>query len=222
MLSRGKAGFLGIGGEAARVRVTLRNPAGAAPPAAAAVADTGSDTDEDTVADSIAAAVAAAPAPVAAAEAGSAADLALVALNNILSTAGVNVTGAIRAANDAEAGGPILDITGPDSGLLIGRRGQTLHSLQFIVSMIVRREFGEGVRVTLDVEQYRRRRETSLRDMANKVAERVAQTGRTITLEPMSAADRRIIHISLADSPSVSTESIGFGDDRKVSVIPKR
>lgn len=221
VLSRGKAGFLGIGGEAARVRVTLRNPAGAAPPAAA-VADTGPDTDGDTVADNIAAAVAAAPAPVAAAEAGSAADLALVALNNILSTAGVNVTGVIRAANDAEAGGPILDITGPDSGLLIGRRGQTLHSLQFIVSMIVRREFGEGVRVTLDVEQYRRRRETSLRDMANKVAERVAQTGRTITLEPMSAADRRIIHISLADSPSVSTESIGFGDDRKVSVIPKR
>ena len=221
MLSRGKAGFLGIGGEAARVRVTLRSPAGAAPPAAA-VADTGPDTDGDTVADNIAAAIAAAPAPVAAAEAGSAADLALVALNNILSTAGVNVTGVIRAANDAEAGGPILDITGPDSGLLIGRRGQTLHSLQFIVSMIVRREFGEGVRVTLDVEQYRRRRETSLRDMANKVAERVAQTGRTITLEPMSAADRRIIHISLADSPSVSTESIGFGDDRKVSVIPKR
>lgn len=221
VLSRGKAGFLGIGGEAARVRVTLRNAAGAAPPAAA-VADTLSDTDGDTVADSIAAAVAAAPAPVAAAEAGSAADLALVALNNILSTAGVNVTCVIRAANDAEAGGPILDITGPDSGLLIGRRGQTLHSLQFIVSMIVRREFGEGVRVTLDVEQYRRRRESSLRDMANKVAERVAQTGRTITLEPMSAADRRIIHISLADSPNVSTESIGFGDDRKVSVIPKR
>lgn len=221
VLSRGKAGFLGIGGEAARVRVTLRSAAGAAPPAAA-VADTGSDTDGDTVADNIAAAVAAAPAPVAAAEAGSAADLALVALNNILSTAGVNVTGVIRAANDAEAGGPILDITGPDSGLLIGRRGQTLHSLQFIVSMIVRREFGEGVRITLDVEQYRRRRETSLRDMASKVAERVAQTGRTITLEPMSAADRRIIHISLADSPSVSTESIGFGDDRKVSVIPKR
>lgn len=216
MLSRGKAGFLGIGGEAARVRVTLRRVRRAAPetpqPAAAAAAAEPSP----------AAAAAAVPAPVAAAEAGSAADLALVALNNILTTAGVNVTCAIRAANDADAGGPILDIAGPDSGLLIGRRGQTLHSLQFIVSMIVRREFGEGVRVSLDVEQYRRRRETSLRDMAAKVAERVAQTGRTITLEPMSAADRRIIHVSLADSPSVSTESIGFGDDRKVSVIPKR
>ena len=216
MLSRGKAGFLGIGGEAARVRVTLRSPGRRAtqeaPPAAVA----------DAPADRIAAAVAAAPAPVAAAEAGSAADLALVALNNILTTAGVNVTCAIRAAHDADAGGPIIDIVGPDSGLLIGRRGQTLHSLQFIVSMIVRREFGEGVRVALDVEQYRRRRESSLRDMANKVAEQVARTGRTITLEPMTPADRRIIHLSLADSPSVSTESIGFGDDRKVSVIPKR
>lgn len=216
MLSRGKAGFLGIGGEAARVRVTLRSSGRRAapetPPAAVA----------DAPADRMAAAVAAAPAPVAAAEAGSAADLALVALNNILTTAGVNVTCAIRAAHDADAGGPIIDIVGPDSGLLIGRRGQTLHSLQFIVSMIVRREFGEGVRVALDVEQYRRRRESSLRDMANKVAEQVARTGRTITLEPMTPADRRIIHLSLADSPSVSTESIGFGDDRKVSVIPKR
>lgn len=216
MLSRGKAGFLGIGGEAARVRVTLRSAGRSAaqetPPAAAA----------DAPADRIAAAAAAAPAPVAAAEAGSAADLALVALNNILTTAGVNVTCAIRAAHDADAGGPIIDIVGPDSGLLIGRRGQTLHSLQFIVSMIVRREFGEGVRVALDVEQYRRRRESSLRDMANKVAEQVARTGRAITLEPMTPADRRIIHLSLADSPSVSTESIGFGDDRKVSVIPKR
>ena len=216
MLSRGKAGFLGIGGEAARVRVTLRSPGRSAPPEAppAAVAD--------APADRIAAAVAAAPAPVVAAEAGSAAELALVALNNILTTAGVNVTCAIRSANDADAGGPIIDIVGPDSGLLIGRRGQTLHSLQFIVSMIVRREFGEGVRVSLDVEQYRRRRESSLRDMANKVAEQVARSGRAITLEPMTPADRRIIHLSLADSPSVSTESIGFGDDRKVSVIPKR
>ena len=99
---------------------------------------------------------------------------------------------------------------------------QTLQSLQFIVNLIVRREFGESVRVVLDVESYRQRREASLRDMATKVAERVLQTGRSITLEPMSAADRRIVHISLADREDVSTESVGLGEERKVTIIPKR
>lgn len=214
ILNRGKAGFLGIGGEAARVRVILRDPA-ARPPDM-------TDQDEDTEDDLTPPVAAAAPAPAAAGEPGSVAELALIALNNILDTAGVNVTCAIRVANDLEVGGPIIDINGADSGLLIGRRGQTLQSLQFIVSMIVRREFGDGVRVALDVEQYRRRRESSLRDMAHKVAERVTQTGRSITLEPMSPADRRIIHLSLSNNPNVSTESVGYGDDRKVSIFLKR
>lgn len=205
---------MGIGGEAARVRVTLRDPA-------ARPTDM-TDPDEDTEDDLTPPLAAAAPSPAAAGEPGSAAELALIALNNILDTAGVNVTCAIRVANDLEVGGPVIDINGADSGLLIGRRGQTLQSLQFIVSMIVRREFGEGVRVALDVEQYRRRRESSLRDMAHKVAERVTQTGRSITLEPMSAADRRIIHLSLSNNPNVSTESVGYGDDRKVSIFLKR
>lgn len=215
VLNRGKAGFLGIGGEAARVRVILRDPA-ARPPD---MTDQDEDTEDDLTPPL---AAAAAPQSAAAGEPGSAAELALIALNNILDTAGVNVTCAIRVANDLEVGGPIIDINGADSGLLIGRRGQTLQSLQFIVSMIVRREFGDGVRVALDVEQYRRRRESSLRDMAHKVAERVTQTGRSITLEPMSPADRRIIHLSLSNNPNVSTESVGYGDDRKVSIFLKR
>lgn len=162
------------------------------------------------------------PASVAGTEEGTVAGLALVALNNILSTSGVNVSCIVRTANDPEVGGPIIDISGDDSGLLIGRRGQSLQSLQFIVNLIVRREFGESVRVVLDVERYRQRREASLRDMATKVAERVTQTGRGITLEPMTAADRRIIHLSLADRDDVSTESVGFGEERKVSIFPKR
>ena len=215
ILSRGKAGFLGIGAEVARVRVTLLGASGAAAataPASTAASDSG---DED----------AGAVAPAGAGtteEGGAAADLALVALNNILSLSGVNVVCNVRTLDDPEVGGPIIDLSGDDSGLLIGRRGQTLQSLQFMVNMIVRKELGEGTRVVLDVERYRQRRESSLRDMALKVAERVAQTGRSITLEPMSAADRRIIHVSLADREDVSTESVGFGDDRKVSIFPKR
>ena len=216
ILSRGKAGFLGIGAEVARVRVTLLGASGATAaataPQSAAASDT-SDEDAGAVVPTSAGAVG---------EGGAAADLALVALNNILSLSGVNVVCNVRTLDDPEVGGPIIDLSGDDSGLLIGRRGQTLQSLQFMVNMIVRKELGEGTRVVLDVERYRQRRESSLRDMALKVAERVAQTGRSITLEPMSAADRRIIHVSLADREDVSTESVGFGDDRKVSIFPKR
>ena len=160
--------------------------------------------------------------PAAAPSAGGAADLAVEVVNKLLGPAKVNVVSTLRSAHDPDVGGPIIDLTGEDSGLLIGRRGQTLTALQFLANLIVRQELGEDVRVVLDVEHYRQRREESLKDMAGKVASRVDQTGRSITLEPMPAADRRIIHISLADHPGVSTESAGFGDDRKVTVSPKR
>ena len=148
--------------------------------------------------------------------------MALETVGRILQAAGVNVTRTLRAAHDPDVGGPIVDLSGDDSGLLIGRRGQTLQSLQFLVNLIVRRKFGQEVRVALDVERYRQRRETSLRDMANKVAARVVQSGRSVPLEPMSPADRRIIHTTLAENPGVSTESAGEGDNRKVTIMPKR
>ena len=179
VLSRGKSGFLGIGGELARVRVT-KIPQGDSPAAVASEA-----------------------------------------VSRILQSAGVNVSRTLRAANDADSGGPVIDLSGEDSGLLIGRRGQTLQSLQFLVNLIVRKQFGEQVRVTLDVEGYRQRRESSLRDMAVKVAGRVVQTSRSITLEPMSPADRRIVHTSLTDHPGVITESMGVGENRKVTIMPK-
>jgi len=192
ILSKGKTGFLGIGSESARVRVTRisagRNDAGV---------------------------------PTTAEGETTAADVATAAVGRILEAAGVNVSRTLRAANDPESGGPIIDLAGEDSGLLIGRRGQTLQALQFLVNLIVRKQF-EGVRVVLDVENYRQRRESQLRDMAIKVAERVAQTNRSITLEPMPPADRRIIHTSLTDHPGVSTESTGEGEGRKVTIMPTR
>ena len=191
VLSRGKAGFLGIGAELARVRVT--------PLGAGGVASSAGDTGEQT--------------PAA---------LANAAVGRILESAGVNVTRTLRSAHDAEAGGPVIDLAGEDSGLLIGRRGQTLQARQCLVTLIVRKQLGEDVRVVLDVENYRQRRETSLRDMAAKVASRVAQTNRSITLEPMSPADRRIIHTSLAENPEVRTESAGEGENRKVTIMPRR
>ncbi len=190
VLSRGKAGFLGIGAELARVRVT--------PLAAGSSASVGEPGEQTPAA------------------------LASVAVGRILDAAGVNVTRTLRSAHDAEAGGPVIDLSGEDSGLLIGRRGQTLQALQFLVTLIVRKQLGEDVRVVLDVENYRQRRETSLRDMATKVAARVVQTNRSITLEPMSPADRRIIHTSLSEHPDVRTESAGEGENRKVTIMPRR
>ena len=191
ILSRGKTGFLGIGSEVARVRITRVSQGRTA--AGVPTAD-GVPT---------------------------AAGAATTAVSRILDLAGVSVTKTLRAANDPETGGPIIDLEGEDSGLLIGRRGQTLQALQFLVNLIVRKDF-DNVRVTLDVENYRQRRESSLRDMATKVAARVAQTNRSITLEPMPPADRRIIHTSLSDHPGVTTQSTGEGEGRKVTVMPKR
>ena len=133
----------------------------------------------------------------------------------------MNVSRTLRSANDPDVGGPIIDLSGEDSGLRIGRRGQTLQSLQFLVNLIVRKKYGDEVRVALDVERYRERRESSLRDMASKVASRVAASSRSVTLEPMSPADRRIVHTTLTDFPGVATESSGVGDDRKVTILPK-
>lgn len=192
----------------ARVRVTRLGGAPAAPAAPGAAAGT----------------VAGVAAGVADGDAGeqTAAALASAAVGRILEAAGVNVTRTLRSEHDPEAGGPVIDLSGEDSGLLIGRRGQTLQALQFLVTLIVRNQLGEDVRVVLDVENYRQRRESSLRDMAAKVASRVAQTQRSITLEPMPPADRRIIHTSLAQHPEVRTESAGEGENRKVTIMPRR
>ena len=144
-------------------------------------------------------------------------------VNRMLSGAGVQTMATLRSANDPDTGGPIIDITGDDSGLLIGRRGETLRALQYLVNLVTNKKLGnESVRVVLDIERYRERRQKSLREMALRVAEKVASSGRSIPLEPMSAAERRVIHMALADHPKVSTESSGMGESRKVTVAPKK
>jgi spoIIIJ-associated protein len=113
-----------------------------------------------------------------------------------------------------------FDIAGEDAALLIGRRGETLRVLQFIVNLLVSQR-ADG-RVVLDVEGYRERRYDALRILASRVAERVAATGNSVTLEPMPANERRIIHITMAEHPEVTTESTGMGESRKITVSPQR
>ena len=218
ILNRGRQGFLGIGGEPAEVRVTrlASDPPQDDADDDYAADDAGDELEAETQASG--APPETPPRPTAATPAG----LAIQSVERILNIVGAEVDVNLRSEHDELAGGPVIDIHGPDSGLLIGRRGNTLQSLQFIVQSIVRQRFEQDIRVALDVEQYRSRREDSLREMADRVANRVVQTGRSITLEPMTPSDRRVIHLYLGERSGIRTESVGYGEGRKVQIIPER
>jgi spoIIIJ-associated protein len=114
-----------------------------------------------------------------------------------------------------------LDVTGPDLGVLIGKRGETLRALQFVVRQILSKEAGHWIPVVVDVESYLVRRRKSLKQLANRMADRVAFSKRKVVLEPMSAQERRIIHLQLREHEQVYTQSIGDGERRKVVIYPK-
>jgi spoIIIJ-associated protein len=116
----------------------------------------------------------------------------------------------------------VLDVAGEDLGILIGRRGSTLAALQYTVNHMVSRQLKSKALVTVDVEGYRRRREENLKGLALRLAEKVKGTGRTITLEPMPANERRIVHLALANDPQVASFSLGDGESRKVAIAVKR
>ena len=116
----------------------------------------------------------------------------------------------------------VLEVIGEDLGLLIGRRGETLTSLQFVLNLILAKRLKKWSRVVVDVEGYRSRREATLSGLAKRMAYRVQQTGQAVALEAMPAGERRIIHLALADHPHVSTGSVGEGDHRKVVISPRR
>jgi spoIIIJ-associated protein len=128
-----------------------------------------------------------------------------------------------QPASDQEEEAPIaFDIQGDDLGILIGRRGQTLACLQFVVRLIVGHQTKTWAPITIDVEGYRQRRSEKLRALAWRLAEQVRTRKSPFTLEPMLAYERRIIHLALADHPDVTTESIGEGEARKVVIRPKK
>jgi spoIIIJ-associated protein len=114
-----------------------------------------------------------------------------------------------------------IDITGNDMSILIGRKAETLNALQYVTRLIVGKELGRSVMINVDVQGYRKRKEDSLRRLAQTVARQAVETGRRQYLEPMTPAERRIIHIELRDHPDVYTESIGEGSRRKVTISPK-
>ena len=113
-----------------------------------------------------------------------------------------------------------LNVKGDDLGVLIGRRGEKLASLQHLVNLIIARREGQTFRIAIDVENYRGRREDQLRDVARRAAERVLQTGKIIQLEAMPAVERRIVHMALVENPRVRTQSVGVEPNRRIVVLP--
>ena len=220
VLDEGRHGVLGVGGAPVRVRAWR---AGEAPDAEggddAAPAD-GSSADGEA-------------APAEGEGEGAEGDepeedeaeFAAQMLDKLLALMGIEADVSIR---DAETPGDglgmaiaVLDVEGEDLGILIGRRGETLGSLQYLLNLMVSQQLKEQVFFTVDVEGYRQRRERALNAIARRTADQVKRTRRPVTLDPMPPNERRIIHLALSEDRYVTTSSIGEGEARKVSVSPR-
>jgi spoIIIJ-associated protein len=218
ILSDATRGLFGFGGKKARVRATVRAPLTsqlrtedvetdsretfATPPAAPSTRDAGRQT----------LAVEGQPPEAVAARS-------KAILTELIAHLGV--TGTVEARGGDDPGAIVLDVKGDSGGLLIGRRGQTLDALEYIVNRIVAR--GDDVppgRVMIDVERYRERRREYLTELAHRLADKVKQSHRVVTLNPMSPRDRRIVHIALSDDEAVTTRSQGDGHYRKMLIVP--
>jgi spoIIIJ-associated protein len=129
---------------------------------------------------------------------------------------------AVLAPDDGEGSADEIriDIEGPDAGRVIGKRGSVLEAIQYLTTRVVHRPGDARRHVQVDAEGYRARHEDQLAEMAQKLGQRVAKEGKVITFDPMSARDRRIVHVALKDVVGVRTESHGEGPDRRVQIIP--
>ena len=129
----------------------------------------------------------------------------------------------MEESSPMEDGSPVsINITGDTPGILIGRWGQTLASLQYIVSIITAHRLKRRVQIIIDVDGYKRRRYQALSDMAVRLAQKVNDTGKSMMLQPMSAGERRAVHLALRDNPLVITQSVGEGESRKVVIMAKK
>ena len=134
----------------------------------------------------------------------------------------MNMEVAVDVQYDEEAGTMSIDLAGDEMGILIGKRGQTLDSLQYLVSLVVNKESDEYIRVKVDTEDYRARRKETLENLAKNIAYKVKKTRRAVSLEPMNPYERRIIHSALQNDKYIATHSEGDEPFRRVVVTYKR
>ncbi len=197
VVKEGRGGILGLGAEDAIIRVTPIRPVAPKTATPEKVGESGAEQAAREV------------------------------LERLLSLMGLSGNVESQSLTDARENETItssvsLDVRGDDLGILIGRRGQTLAALQYVVRLMVGRRIDKWVPVIIDVEGYRQRRSEALKRFAIEMADRVKARGAPFTLEPMPPHERRIIHMALADNPHVFTESTGQGEERKVVIRPKK
>jgi spoIIIJ-associated protein len=226
VITQGRGGVFGIGAEAARILVQPpasvpaveahsqlgAQPDGVPEQTAHFEDEAAADFEEDVDGSEPGRSKTAAPASV---------DLpgdAREVLDGLLRSMGFDAEVSVRSTENPV----ILSVSGQNLGVLIGRRGDNLASLQFMVNLILSKGRRQWPRVVIDVENYRARREESLRSLADRIAYRVGRTGRPFTLEAMQASDRRVIHLSLRERGEIETYSIGEGVSRRVVIAPVR
>ena len=240
VLNPGSRGLLGIGAENARVQLVVKAPPPASPQPSRSQAQ-----GEQVVAASASGRAAAEPMapeevmpePPAAARAApqdttpdaasaEAGQVGRETLTDLLQRMGFQATVEAIIGHDLgdEDQPPplVLNIRGEDLGILIGRRGETLGDLQYLIRLMISHRLKHWIDVVVDVESYRSRRRHALESLATRVAERVAASGRSQALEPMPAYERRVVHMTLRNHPQVTTLSVGVGEKRKVTIIPRK
>lgn len=141
-------------------------------------------------------------------------------LNDVLSAMNLEVV--VNIDFDEEERNMNIDLVGDDMGMLIGKRGQTLDSLQYLVSLVANKETDDYIRVKVDTENYRERRKATLENLAKNMAHKVKRIRRSVSLEPMNPYERRIIHSALQDDKYVTTHSEGDEPYRRVVITPKK
>jgi spoIIIJ-associated protein len=227
ILAEGRSGVFGVGSQDARVRVTVigegeydedeEYAAPARPLAEGEIEE--AEEEEEYEEEEEEGAQPFAAAPVVSEEQTETARDALERMLDLLEFP--NLVTVRKVQRDRGITNIVLDVAGDDVGLLIGRHGETLASLQFLLNACMGQTLPRNTRVIVDVEHYRDRREQSLRGIAMRTADRVRRERRAVTLQPMPPNERRIIHLTLQSNPYVSTESTGEGPERRVVVSPK-
>lgn len=203
VLDEGSRGFLGLGSRQVRVRLSLKAADETPNPVTASEADT-------------------AAAPVLDESLLAYAEQVTSEMLGLMKVA-AKVSAQYAKAPDAEGDLPMqIDIHGDDLSVLIGRRAETLNALQYLLALIISKQASHWVQVVVDVEGYRARRERQLRQLARRMADQVIRSGKRQLLEPMSPAERRIVHLELREHAQVKTESVGDEPNRKVSIVLKK
>lgn len=215
VLEEASKGFLGFGAKDARIEVILPDTEPAPLASAEAPADDRPQAAPPAAAGPDEAALAASEASSLIGE--TAEDIGIAFLAPIFDA--LSVSPKVQIEEDDEQ--ITFSMYGDEVGILIGRRGDTLNALQFLLSLAVNRRLNSHKRIILDCENYRQRRAETLQALAHRMADKARETGRRVSLDPMNAAERRIVHLALENEPQVKAESYGEDPHRKIVIYPQ-